>query len=261
MHYDLNRLGTQEFEHLAQALVQRELGLGLSALVDGKDAGREASVTGPVTDSRQNQVWDGYGVVKAMFCQHPEGVNSDTEWLERNVRAEFESWLKPESKLGRLPEYVLFTTNVALSPVPDGGITRMDKLIRSYAQKVGLKGWAVWHHDEMCRLLDVHDSVRRSYTAFITHGTVLSRGSVLPESPDQLTALLAAQQPEAILGTPESQWVDFKSVGPKGPYDLSTEKGKFELAKDVAAFANASGGLLVCGFRAKRRPTQLHEGP
>jgi hypothetical protein len=79
------------------------------------------------------------------------------------------------------------------------------------------------------------------------------------ESRDRIIALLARQQPEAILGTPESEWVDFKTAGPNGPYDLSTDKGKFELAKDVAAFANTRGGLIVCGFRAKRRPNDLHE--
>ncbi|MFE4823982.1 helix-turn-helix domain-containing protein [Streptomyces sp. NPDC056704] len=75
----------------------------------------------------------------------------------------------------------------------------------------------------------------------------------------QLVSYLAAQQPYAIVGTPESEWVDFKSVPPGGPYDLSTDKGKFELAKDVAAFSNAGGGLLVCGFKAKKKQTELYE--
>ncbi|WP_344012181.1 hypothetical protein [Streptomyces thermospinosisporus] len=44
------------------------------------------------------------------------------------------------------------------------------------------------------------------------------------DSPAHLVSLLTRQQPQEILGTPESEWVDFKSVGPKGPYDLSTER-------------------------------------
>ena len=47
----------------------------------------------------------------------------------------------------------------------------------------------------------------------------------------QLVSFLAGQQPHKVLGTPESKWVDFKSVSPKGPYDLSTDKGKFELCR------------------------------
>ncbi|MEV7678085.1 ATP-binding protein [Streptomyces sp. NPDC088341] len=75
----------------------------------------------------------------------------------------------------------------------------------------------------------------------------------------RIITLLAQQQPKAIVGMLESEWVDFKGVGPAGPYDLSLDSKKYELAKDVAAFANAAGGLLVCGFKATRRPTDLHE--
>ncbi|MFF4053624.1 hypothetical protein ACFYZ5_44195 [Streptomyces chartreusis] len=36
------------------------------------------------------------------------------------------------------------------------------------------------------------------------------------ESRDRIIALLARQQPKAVLGTPESEWVDFKTAGPNG---------------------------------------------
>lgn len=75
----------------------------------------------------------------------------------------------------------------------------------------------------------------------------------------QLVSYLAAQQPHEIVGTPESEWVDSYGVPPEGPYDLSTDKGKFELAKDITAFSNAGGGLLVCGLKAKKKQTELYE--
>ncbi|MFK0114081.1 helix-turn-helix domain-containing protein [Streptomyces sp. NPDC091217] len=75
----------------------------------------------------------------------------------------------------------------------------------------------------------------------------------------RIVTLLAQQRPEAVLGMTESEWVDFKSTGLEGPYDLGQESKKYELAKDVAAFANTNGGLIVCGFKATRRPTDLHE--
>lgn len=79
------------------------------------------------------------------------------------------------------------------------------------------------------------------------------------DSRDTILALLTQQRPEDLKGMTESEWVDFKGVGPAGPYDLRLGSKKFELAKDVAAFANAAGGLIVCGFKATRRPTDLHE--
>ncbi|WP_034088901.1 AlbA family DNA-binding domain-containing protein [Streptacidiphilus albus] len=76
----------------------------------------------------------------------------------------------------------------------------------------------------------------------------------------QLITALVQRDPDRIIGTRESDWVDFKSVWPGvGPYDLGTDKGKYELAKDVAAFANAGGGLIVCGFKAVQKTTELYE--
>ncbi|MFF7476960.1 RNA-binding domain-containing protein [Streptomyces sp. NPDC008092] len=79
------------------------------------------------------------------------------------------------------------------------------------------------------------------------------------DSRGRIVTLLAQQRPEAIVGMTESAWVDFKTTGPEGPYDLRQDSKKYELAKDVAAFANTGGGLIVCGFKATRRPTDLHE--
>lgn len=123
--------------------------------------------------------WDGFGVVQAKFKQRSAGVSSGTEWLERQIKAELNEWLRPDSKRERLPEYLLFTTNVPLSAVPDtGGIARVNRLITSYKERNTrwkLKSWSVWHAEEICRLLDCYDAVRRTYAHFITPGDVLSR--------------------------------------------------------------------------------------
>ncbi|AQZ62941.1 unnamed protein product [[Actinomadura] parvosata subsp. kistnae] len=50
-------------------------------------------------------------------------------------------------------------------------------------------------------------------------------------------------------------WLDFKSA----PYALQIDKAKFELCKDVAAFANAQGGLLVLGVAAAKRSDKAME--
>lgn len=85
-------------------------------------------------------------------------------------------------------------------------------------------------------------------------------GGMTVSSRMQLITALVERDPGRIIGTRESDWVDFKSVWPGvGPYDLGTDKGKYELAKDVAAFANAGGGLIVCGFKAVQKTTELYE--
>ena len=66
-----------------------------------------------------------------------------------------------------------------------------------------------------------------------------------------LITALQDQRFDQVEGTPESDWVDFKRTAypteSQRPLRL-TERGRWELCKDVAAFANASGGCLVLGF-------------
>lgn len=52
---------------------------------------------------------------------------------------------------------------------------------------------------------------------------------------------------DQLLGTPEAQWIDFKGA----PHILSSDRGKWELAKDVVALANAGGGALVIGVQTR----------
>lgn len=67
----------------------------------------------------------------------------------------------------------------------------------------------------------------------------------------QLVAALEAGSFSDILGTPESEWLDFK----QSPYAIVagtralTPKGKYELSKDVAALANKNGGVLLLGYK------------
>jgi hypothetical protein len=65
----------------------------------------------------------------------------------------------------------------------------------------------------------------------------------------ELLARLDAGDFDALIGEPESDEIDFK----RDPYRLDEPAQAFELAKDVAAFANIEpGGLLIVGFWAPK---------
>lgn len=74
-------------------------------------------------------------------------------------------------------------------------------------------------------------------------------------SQSELITALAQGRYDDVLGTPESEWLDFKSQ----PYALGTPKQKWELAKDVAAFATAGGGLIAIGYKTAKGKTELTE--
>lgn len=61
-----------------------------------------------------------------------------------------------------------------------------------------------------------------------------------------LTAL-DAHEPASLLGLRETQWLDAKA----GPYQLVNPKAVEELAKDVCAFANGGGGVIVIGITTR----------
>lgn len=177
MDHNLSGLSTREFEHVSQALAQAILGPGVSVFGDGRDGGREATFEGRVPYPSELDAWDGYGVVQAKFRQRTDQQPQDAvSWLKGQVKEELEAWLSPASKRERLPEYLIFTTNVILTPVPgSGGIAQIEQFVSTYAARLGLKGWAVWSYDQLCRYLDRYDSIRRTYAGAITSGDVLAQ--------------------------------------------------------------------------------------
>ena len=76
--------------------------------------------------------------------------------------------------------------------------------------------------------------------------TALDGGRLTLES---TVGLLRTGFAHSLVDQPEGPWFDAK----RAPYRTSEETHKFELAKDVAAFANtADGGMIVIGARTRR---------
>lgn len=66
-------------------------------------------------------------------------------------------------------------------------------------------------------------------------------------TPVTVVDLFTSGKVSVLLGLAENEWLEFK----RDPYPR-TENGKLELAKDVAALANAQGGVLVLGIATNR---------
>ncbi len=173
--YDLTGLGSREFEHLAQALLTAVFKQSAEVFGDGPDQGRDGSFDGVVHLPAEagGGSWAGYGVMQAKFQYRPDG---DARWFVRQVEKELGKW-RANAQLLRgapTPEYLIFVTNVVLSPARNGGVDTVNRAIARYSSGCGLKGWRVWHYDTLCRLLDVHGDVRRAYAHLIFPGDVIS---------------------------------------------------------------------------------------
>ncbi|MFF9894337.1 tetratricopeptide repeat protein [Streptomyces longispororuber] len=179
--YALTNLGPHRFEELSQALAIATLGPSVEIFGDGPDGGREASFQSPRHFPTPEAPWAGYGVLQAKFRKRPEGTAKDAEWLIEHISSELRAWADPDSnrvRKGRLPEYLLITSNVVLSSVPgSGGIDRVQQALRERVHdlQLPLKGWEVWHYDKICRLLDNNEGVRHAYADAVLSGDVLAR--------------------------------------------------------------------------------------
>lgn len=179
MEYDLTNLGSLDFEHLTAALFERFLGIRVGQFGIGPDGGREATFAGKVTQLGEDQLdWDGYLVLQSKFRARPLGTSLDQDWLISTVERELKEWESQTSarrQQNDIPDYLVIATNVVLSPVAGGGIDRLDRHLTARTKSLGMKGWLVWHHDKICRMLDNSKDIRAAYGALLTSGDVLAR--------------------------------------------------------------------------------------
>lgn len=189
MAYDLSRLGSARFEHLVQALAIAHLGPGIRVFGSGPDGGREATFDGEI-HMEPGGTWNGYGVIQAKYKERLTTTAVDQAWFFQQLTSELDAWVKPTTKRRTKPEYLLIVTNVALTPVAEsGGLDRLDDVFTHYRDLVekrpdgsvkliglpGLKGYHVWHAEQVERLLEGSGEIRRTYADLILPGDVLSR--------------------------------------------------------------------------------------
>lgn len=66
-NYDLDRIGSEEFEHLIQALLKRVVGPGTVTFGAGADGGREATFTGKASYPSPEKAWTGHWIFQAKY--------------------------------------------------------------------------------------------------------------------------------------------------------------------------------------------------
>lgn len=190
--YDLTRIGPRAFEQLIVSLARCELGAAMQVFGDGPDGGREAvfdatiSWTGASSGlSTTVDSWSGYTVIQAKFQVKPKRTpHDDAVWLQNEIGREIDGWIKAAEKhtRTRLPDYLIFVTNVELSPVAKtGGIDLLTKFVRnklssSDTTDTGLRvrNFAIWHADQIRSMIDAHQGVRWAYPGLLTVGDILS---------------------------------------------------------------------------------------
>lgn len=236
-HYNLNRMGWQQFEHMLQALAKAELGNGVRPFGSGRDAQRDATFDGRVDfPVGAGAKWDGYGVIQMKYNEKPVSTTADWRWFLDEVRSELRGWLVKRRVGEKTPEYLLFSTNVVLTGTKDtGGRDQFDQLLAANAEDLGLRGWYVWDYDEIRVMLDTHTSIRQRYLEQIVTGDFLAQvAELLPEKTALEVDRLAGH---AVAELINRQWVRTGDAG----YNDASKVRLADIAIDLPFTAEARG--------------------
>jgi hypothetical protein len=235
--YDLEQLGPIGFQDLAAALAVKTFGPGVQVMGAGRDGGRDLYHRGPLVwaPERGGETWDGYTVFQV---KHKERLaarpQENAAWLWGQIRAELDEWADPAGSRDEVPQFLVFITNVLLSPVPrSGGHDQLNRQIKEYlaalrdarhdlgdgarrkarlARLSRLQAWRFWDGNQLQTLLDLHPGVRRAFPGFFTAADLFAGLVELADAlpVDQLAPGLRAHARTTLIG--ESQ-VYFDEAG------------------------------------------------
>lgn len=215
----LQQLGPIGFQDVVAALANAALGAQVRPMGSGRDGGRDLLIDGgrlvwgPHADNAE--VWEGTTVFQVKHKEKLGDTRTDVGWFWRNIRAELDAWADPGSGRGDVPHYLVFVTNVRLSPAPDsGGYDTINTQIRQHLAHLEdesaedvlersqrseakkhrlaqrdrmrrLQKWRIWDGYQIDSLLDAHEGVRLGFSGLLTPGDVLATLSRLSTSLDQ----------------------------------------------------------------------------
>lgn len=172
MSYNLNRLGSQNFEHLVQSLSKKIIGEGVSIFGAGPDGQREATFCGKAPYPSQRECWDGYWVIQAKF-KEPNTKKADFLWIKECFEEEMKKFKEKRDAGKEIPNNYLFFTNIVLTPVMEKGIKdKIEEIANNY--KGLIPNIHIIGADDINRFLEGNRDIAISYASYILSGDILS---------------------------------------------------------------------------------------
>jgi len=172
MDYNFFNFNPKDFEHLVQALMQKELGNTSLVFGEGRDGARELTYEGTASFDKE-KAWSGYWVVQAKYKSKADSNVDNYNWIKKNYDAEIKKFRDPKRNLKVPNNYILFT-NASLSAIDKGGgIDKFEKYIEK--DKDIINNIIIVYYDSLCRLLDNNRDVATSYASFILPGDILQK--------------------------------------------------------------------------------------
>ncbi|KYH45440.1 hypothetical protein [Branchiibius sp. NY16-3462-2] len=251
--HDLQRLGPVGLQDFVAAVALNALGSQVRPMGSGKDGGRDLLADGRLkwsagSDDQNAEVWEGTTVFQVKNKETLEGTTKDQAWFQKQVLGELKAWADPDSGRREVPDYLVFATNVRLTPVPgSGGFDAITDKINEYLRSLndeaaeqnlaksrvaaarkhrharrdrmhGLRKFKIWDGNQLDGYLDAFEGIRRNFDAFLTAGDVLADLSWLSDKvdPEHLGSVLRDHARHALLSERRIYFDEAGSPGSKG---------------------------------------------
>lgn len=254
LKYDLERVGPYGFQDIAAALAIADFGPQVTRMGRGRDGGRDMECRGTLTwtgaNGQSGEVWNGHTVFQVKHHDRLEDNRRNVAWFWQEIQEELRAWASTQSGRGDVPDYLVFITNVPLTPVPEtGGLAVIDRQIASFLADLAddsailpieqagdlagaavlrgqhaeqrrrmrrLRKWRIWDGNQIVGLLDAHDGVRRSSAGLLTPGDILASISQVSDTlpVDELGPALQEHARAALI---RERNVYFNEAGGFGP--------------------------------------------
>lgn len=170
--YDLTRLDTNTFEHLANVLVMKILGPGLSGFGPGADGGRDGIFEGTAPYPSENDNWGGVWYIQSKFLA-PTLHKDPQKWLLDRISEELDEFAKPHTKR-EWPNNWIIVTNIDPSGTPlTGAFDRAKALVKKVRPSLASR-FHIWGGRKVLDLLSQFPDVSSYYAEFVTSGQVLT---------------------------------------------------------------------------------------
>ena len=166
------RLGPDSFEHMANALAERELGFPVTTFAPGPDAGRDAYFEGKAPYPTKANSWSGRWYIQSKF-HDPDAVKNPQNWLVQKIKEELAAFASSDSRR-TWPDNWIVITNVNPSGHAETGAFDRAMAAVAAARPQLARRFHIWGGNRVLELLDKHQSVAERYGDFLTAGHVLA---------------------------------------------------------------------------------------
>lgn len=207
--FELTRLDSATFEHLANTLAMKVLGRGVTGFAPGPDGGRDGYFEGEAPYPSGANHWDGIWYIQSKF--HLPGLSGDPQkWLQLQVQNELSEFARVDTKR-KLPDNWIIATNIDPSAAANTGtFDKVRAMVAEFDPKLAERTH-IWGGTKILDLLNEFPDVARHYGGLLTSGDVIA--AIIASLADESASIETIINHLVVAQLGEQQYTKLEQVG------------------------------------------------